>query len=168
MATFKPSNQSRNFDYPMPYQGKMAKSALYNIENNARNLRQQLRDGDAIPQWNHYKIATADKDLSTVNNYLSYKIMDYYQQGGTAIDIAMSQISCDLTSEDHVTKMAAIYLRALLQNDANATMASIDYMIAQLRKASRRPQEAAQNAATLAVYVRMKQMWQNALNCATK
>jgi len=64
--------------------------------------------------------------------------------------------------------MAAIYLRALLQNDANATMASIDYMIAQLRKASRRPQEAAQNAATLAVYVRMKQMWQNALNCATK
>jgi len=168
MATFKPSNQSRNFDYPMPYQGKMAKSALYNIENNARNLRQQLRDGDAIPQWNHYKIATADKDLTMVNNYLSYKIMDYYQQGGTAIDIAMSQISCDLTSEDPVTKMAAIYLRALLQNDANATMASIDYMIAQLRKASRRPQEAAQNAATLAVYVRMKQMWQNALNSATK
>jgi hypothetical protein len=84
------------------------------------------------------------------------------------VDIAMSQISCDLTSEDPTTKMAAIYLRALLQNDAKATMASIDNMIVHLRKASRRPQEAAQSAATLVVYVRMRQMWQDALNSATK
>ena len=168
MSTFKPSKQSRNFDYPMPYQGKMAKSALYNIEQNARALREQLRDGDALPQWNHYKIATADKDIGMVSNYLQYKIMDYYQQGGTAVDIANAQISCDLASEDQVVKLAAIYLRALLQNNPQAAMPTIDAVLTQLRQGGKTTKQAQQNAGMMAVYTRMKQCWQAALSAATK
>ena len=66
----------RNFDYPMPYQGKMAKSALSQIQRDARVLRKLLRDGDRIPQWNHYKIAVAAHDIAKVRNYLQYKIED--------------------------------------------------------------------------------------------
>jgi len=64
----------RNFDYPMPYQGKMAKSALAQIQRDAVVLRSLLQDGDIIPQWNHYKIATAAHDIGKVRNYLQYKI----------------------------------------------------------------------------------------------
>lgn len=64
----------RNFDYPMPYQGKMAKSALAQIQRDAGVLRGLLQDGDIIPQWNHYKIATAAHDIGKVRNYLQYKI----------------------------------------------------------------------------------------------
>jgi two-component system sensor histidine kinase DctS len=34
------------------------------------------RDGDRIPQWNHYKIAVAAHDIAKVRNYLQYKIED--------------------------------------------------------------------------------------------
>ena len=78
----------RNFDYPMPYQGKMAKSALAQIQRDAGVLRRLLQDGDVIPQWNHYKIATAAHDVAKVRNYLQYKIEE--DQPGAPTDLAGS------------------------------------------------------------------------------
>ena len=65
----------RNFDYPMPYQGKMAKSALHHAAQDATELKQILRDGDAIPQWVHYKIAVAADNLAKVNRYMQYQVL---------------------------------------------------------------------------------------------
>lgn len=67
----------RNFDYPMPYQGKMAKSALHHAARDATQLRNLLQDGDAIPQWVHYKIATAAHDLAKVNRYMQYQVKQH-------------------------------------------------------------------------------------------
>ena len=64
----------RNFDYPMSYEGKMARSYLWAIEKDARALRQQLRDDDDLPGWVSAKIVTAQDRISTVNRYMSHKI----------------------------------------------------------------------------------------------
>jgi len=65
---------SRNFDYPMPLEGRMAKSYLWAIEKDARELREQLEDNDNLPGWVQAKIVTAQDRISTVNRYLSHKI----------------------------------------------------------------------------------------------
>ena len=66
----------RNFDYPMPYHGKMIKQALWNMEHDARSLREKLNDGDHLPQWVHYKIATAADRVNAVNNYMQYDLSE--------------------------------------------------------------------------------------------
>lgn len=68
------NNGSRNFDYPMPYHGKMIKQALWNIEHDAKALREKLQDGDHLPQWVHYKVATAADRMDSVNNYMQYDL----------------------------------------------------------------------------------------------
>jgi len=65
---------SRNFDYPMPLEGRMAKSYLWAIEKDARELREQLQDNDNLPGWVQAKIVTAQDRISTVNRYLGHKI----------------------------------------------------------------------------------------------
>lgn len=65
----------RNFDYPMPLEGRMAKSYLWAIEQDARGLRRKLRDDDDIPGWVQAKIATAQDRIKTVNRYLGHKIV---------------------------------------------------------------------------------------------
>lgn len=65
---------ARNFDYPMPQEGRMAKSYLWSIEQDARQLRKQLEDGDDLPGWVQAKIVTAQDRMQTVNRYLSHKI----------------------------------------------------------------------------------------------
>ena len=122
---------NRNFDYPMPYQGKMAKSALSQIERDARALREMLQDGDLIPQWNHYKIAVAAHDISKVRNYLQYEI-ERRAKGqvaranpATAADVeafrlakaierATTKIAKDERASDPIVRSAAVQLRALL------------------------------------------------------
>jgi hypothetical protein len=64
----------RNFDYPMPLEGRMAKSYLWAIEKDARELRQLLRDDDDLPGWVQAKIVTAQDRISVVNRYMGHKI----------------------------------------------------------------------------------------------
>lgn len=64
----------RNFDYPQPLEGKMAKSYLWAIEKDARSLRKKLRDTDDLPSWVQAKIVTAQDRLQVADRYMSYKI----------------------------------------------------------------------------------------------
>jgi hypothetical protein len=64
----------RNFDYPMPQEGRMAKSYLWAIEKDARELRKQLQDSDNLPGWVSAKIVTAQDRIQTVNRYMGHKI----------------------------------------------------------------------------------------------
>jgi|OM-RGC.v1.030897283 hypothetical protein len=65
---------ARNFDYPMPQEGRMAKSYLYAIEQDARQLRKHLQDSDDLPGWVQAKIVTAQDRIQTVNRYMGHKI----------------------------------------------------------------------------------------------
>lgn len=64
----------RNFDYPMPLEGRMAKSYLWAIEQDARRLRKKLRDDDDLPGWVQAKIVTAQDRIAVVNRYMGHKI----------------------------------------------------------------------------------------------
>jgi hypothetical protein len=64
----------RNFDYPMPLEGRMAKSYLWAIEQDARRLRQQLKDDDNLPGWVQAKIVTAQDRIAVVDRYMGHKI----------------------------------------------------------------------------------------------
>lgn len=65
---------ARNFDYPRPVEGRMAKGYLWQAEQDARALREQLRDDDDLPGWTLVKMGTAADRLHTVHRYLGYKI----------------------------------------------------------------------------------------------
>lgn len=71
-SRFNPAG--RNFDYPMPQEGRMAKSYLYAIEKDARALRKKLRDNDDLPGWVQAKIVTAQDRIGVVNRYMGHKI----------------------------------------------------------------------------------------------
>jgi hypothetical protein len=64
----------RNFDYPQPLEGRMAKSYLWSIERDARELREKLEDDDDLPGWVIGKLATAEDRVQTVARYLGHKI----------------------------------------------------------------------------------------------
>jgi len=55
-------------------EGRMAKKALRDIAVNAYRLHQMLEDGDDLPQWCQYKMAQAEMMMSTVRDYLEYKL----------------------------------------------------------------------------------------------
>jgi len=71
-SRFNPAG--RNFDYPMPQEGRMAKSYLWTIEKDARALRKKLRDDDDLPGWVQAKIVTAQDRIGVVNRYMGHKI----------------------------------------------------------------------------------------------
>jgi hypothetical protein len=64
----------RDFDYPQPLDGRMAKSYLWAIEKDARELRLALRDDDQLPGWVTAKIVTAQDRIQVVNRYMGHKI----------------------------------------------------------------------------------------------
>jgi len=64
----------RNFDYPMPQEGRMAKSYLYAIEKDARELRKRLKDDDDLPGWVQAKIVTAQDRVAVVSRYMGHKL----------------------------------------------------------------------------------------------
>jgi hypothetical protein len=69
-----PGQQGRNFDYEVSYEGKMARSDLWNIARKAQSLHDLLRDNDDLPEWVQSKIATVEDRMDTVTNYLTYKL----------------------------------------------------------------------------------------------
>jgi hypothetical protein len=52
----------------------MAKSYLWAIEQDARRLRQQLKDDDNLPGWVQAKIVTAQDRIAVVDRYMGHKI----------------------------------------------------------------------------------------------
>lgn len=56
------------------HEGKMARQALYDLATYGAELHDMLKDDDDLPQWCHYKIATARTNLAKVKHYLEYKL----------------------------------------------------------------------------------------------
>jgi len=72
----------RNFDYPMPIEGRMARQQLARIAMDAAKLHNALRDDDDLPAWVLLKINTAEDRLHMASDYMRYKIspgLDAYQ-----------------------------------------------------------------------------------------
>ena len=71
--------KGRNFDYGTQMsdtnEGEMAKRALLTMAKDLYNLYISLNDGDDLPEWCHYKLATSRKDLSDITDYLTSKVM---------------------------------------------------------------------------------------------
>ena len=63
----------RNFDYPMPRQGRMVKQQLARMVMDATALHQTLGDDDLLPAWTLLKINTAEDRLHMASDYLRYK-----------------------------------------------------------------------------------------------
>ena len=73
---------SRNFDYPMPQEGRMARQHLARISMDAAKLHNALRDDDDLPAWVLLKINTAEDRLHMAADYMRYKVapgLDAYQ-----------------------------------------------------------------------------------------
>lgn len=66
--------QGRNFDYPQPLQGYMAKQYLAQVRADAAQLEAQLRDNDRIPAWTLAKLATGSDRIGMAARYLLHKI----------------------------------------------------------------------------------------------
>jgi len=67
----------RNFDYPKPFRGRMAKNALREMAQQADRLNKSLLDEDALPAWVDYYIATSSDRMSTVGNYMQGELRRY-------------------------------------------------------------------------------------------
>ena len=69
--------RGRNLDYVSncdSYEGRMIKSELYKMINTSKNLYKMLEDGDDLPEWVNKKIFNANMNMSSVYDYLNYKI----------------------------------------------------------------------------------------------
>ena len=72
MNVYRPIN-AVNYDYPIPFEGKMAKAYLWQIEQDARALRKQLGDNDNLPGWvNAYVFTSADR-VQAASRYMQYQ-----------------------------------------------------------------------------------------------
>lgn len=75
--------QGRNFDYPQPLQGYMAKQYLAQVRADAAQLEAQLRDNDRIPAWTLAKLATGSDRIGMAARYLVHKIQNPPSYGAT-------------------------------------------------------------------------------------
>lgn len=66
----------RNYDYPVPYQGRMAKQQLAQIAASASALDAALQDNDRLPAWVQYKIATGEDRVRVATDYMLARIKD--------------------------------------------------------------------------------------------
>jgi hypothetical protein len=68
----------RHFDYgptkSNSCQGRMVKQSLRKLIQAATSLEAQLQDNDDLPQWVHYKVATAEDRLVMAAQYMLYEI----------------------------------------------------------------------------------------------
>ncbi len=55
-------------------EGRMMRQALYDVATYGAELHDMLEDDDDLPQWCHYKVATARQSLAKVKHYLEYKL----------------------------------------------------------------------------------------------
>ena len=86
----------RNFDYPRPLRGRMAKNALREMAQKADRLERSLTDDDALPAWIDYYIATSSDRMHTVGNYMEGVLKEFQpsskaQQNSVYADAAASE-----------------------------------------------------------------------------
>lgn len=78
----------RNFDYPVPLEGRMARQQLARIVMDASRLHNALQDDDDLPAWVLLKINTAEDRLHAASDYMRYKVapgLDAYNGFGSAM-----------------------------------------------------------------------------------
>jgi hypothetical protein len=79
LPQFLPDEAGRMLDYGHQKsdsnEGRMMRQALYEMAQYAQELHDILDDDDDLPQWCHYKIATARAGLGKVKHYLEYKLV---------------------------------------------------------------------------------------------
>jgi len=74
MASRPGTTSGRDLDYSKSKEGRMMRSNLYNIAQDAMQLHDMLQDDDDLPQWTQEKVATARDRLNSVREYLEAKI----------------------------------------------------------------------------------------------
>lgn len=160
----------RNIDYPMPYQGKMMKSALFSMEEDARHLRAMLQDGDQLPLWLHYKVAVAENNLDKVARYLRYHLGEAQARSNPAgaadqaqaIQRLRPRLAKDLRSKDPVRKLAAQQLTALLLRQPDLAEPQLVSIIEKLKFAGPETLGAQQHKLMLGATVRALVLWRKA------
>jgi hypothetical protein len=83
----------RNFDYPIPLEGRMVKQQLSRIAMDAAKLHNALQDDDDLPAWVLLKINTAEDRLHMAADYMRYKVkpgLEAYYAGADASTMAAS------------------------------------------------------------------------------
>lgn len=64
------ATKARNFDYPVPVRGRMARIYLQQIVDDASRFRDSLQDNDTLPAWIEYYVATSADRLQTASRYM--------------------------------------------------------------------------------------------------
>ena len=67
----------RNFDYPHALRGRMARSTLSQVVEDASALRSALRDDDTLPGWVESYLATSADRLQVATRYMQYEIASF-------------------------------------------------------------------------------------------
>lgn len=67
--------EGRMFGYSKkPKEGRMAKSKLHRVAKMSQSLEARLRDEDDLPEWVRSKLVTIEDRMSSVYDYLDYKL----------------------------------------------------------------------------------------------
>jgi hypothetical protein len=77
----------RNYDYPTPNQGWVAKQMLAQVQADAAALERALRDDDRLPAWTLTKLATGTDRIGAAARYLLHKIEHPPSYGGYGADM---------------------------------------------------------------------------------
>jgi hypothetical protein len=64
---------AKNYDYPRPMQGRLAKQQLASASFHASRMYDVLDDDDRIPAWVMMKVNTAEDRLRAAADYMRYK-----------------------------------------------------------------------------------------------
>ena len=90
------ANSGVNLDYGHiksdSNEGKMVKRSLLVMARDLYSLYCALNNGDDLPQWCHYKIATSKKDLGDVCDYICSKIIQRQIDG----NLTTKDITCEI------------------------------------------------------------------------
>lgn len=99
---------ARNFDYPMPQEGRMAKQQLARIAMDASKLHNDLQDDDDLPAWVLLKINTAEDRLHMASDYMRYKVapgLNAYQGFGRVVSYGADE---DTSADDKKDSLVRI------------------------------------------------------------
>ena len=116
--------EARNFDYPMPQQGRMVKQQLARMVMDATALYQTLDDNDRLPAWTLLKINTAEDRLHAAADYLRYKARPGLDSYGATAAEAAAAASFQQTAEDAGKGTALLF--------GVATVAGVLWLFSQL------------------------------------
>lgn len=87
----------RNYDYPVPYEGRMARQQLARMVHDAAALHNALRDTDDLPAWVLLKINTAEDRLHAASDYMRYKV----SPGLNAFDAVTTPVQYSLPPREY-------------------------------------------------------------------